>query len=89
MEKVENKISEDELKMIQDQQGQLTECISRIGVLETQKHHLLHEIGAINEKVEEAKKELEAKYGQVNINIEDGSYEEIKEEEKVEEVEHV
>ena len=89
MEKVNNKITQEELNKIQDQQGQLTELISRIGVLETQKHHLLHEIGAINEKVEEAKKELEAKYGQVNINIEDGSYEEIKEEEKVEEVEHV
>jgi len=31
------------------------------------------------------KKELEEKYGQVNINVQDGSYEEIKEEEKSEE----
>jgi len=31
------------------------------------------------------KKELEEKYGQVNINLQDGSYEEVKEEEKSEE----
>ena len=31
------------------------------------------------------KKELEEKYGQVNINLTDGSYEEVKEEEKAEE----
>jgi hypothetical protein len=31
------------------------------------------------------KKELEDKYGSVNINLKDGSYEEVKEEEKAEE----
>ena len=31
------------------------------------------------------KKELEEKYGQVNINLSDGTYEEIKEEEQTEE----
>jgi hypothetical protein len=32
------------------------------------------------EALNETKKELEEKYGQVNINLEDGSYEEIVEE---------
>jgi hypothetical protein len=74
MEKVENKITEEELKTIQTQQGKLTEIISRVGVLETQKHHLLHEIATVNEEVEETKKELEGKYGSININVEDGTY---------------
>ena len=79
MKKVKNKVTEEELKTIQEQQGRLADTISRIGVLETQKHHLLHEVAQINEKVEETKKELEEKYGSININIEDGSYEEVEE----------
>ena len=84
MEKVENKITEEELKTIQDQQGKLTDIISRIGVLETQKHHLLHEVAQVNEEVEATKKELEDKYGAININVEDGQYKEIEEENLVE-----
>ena len=84
MQKVENKVTEEELKTIQEQQGKLSEVITRIGVLETQKHHLLHEIADVNDKVEVTKKELEEKYGNININVEDGTYvinaEEVKEE---------
>ncbi len=89
MEKVENKITEEELNKIQDQQGQLTELISRIGVLETQKHHLLHEIAGVNETIEEHKKHLEKEYGAININIEDGSYVDAEEEKKELETENV
>ena len=34
------------------------------------------------EESNKSKKELEKKYGKININLEDGSYEEIKEETK-------
>ena len=71
---MENQVTESELKTIQEQQGKLTEIISRVGILETQKHHLLHEIGSVNEEIEATKKELETKYGAININVEDGSY---------------
>ena len=37
------------------------------------------------EDLDVTKKELEEKYGQVNINLQDGSYEEVTEEEKAEE----
>ena len=39
-----------------------------------------------NEALNETKKELEEKYGQVNINLQDGSYEEIVPEVEAEEV---
>jgi len=42
---------------------------------------LLHQIASINGEIDETKKELEAKYGSVNINIEDGSYTEIEKDE--------
>jgi len=66
------KIKEEELKLIQEQQKKLSELINNIGVLETQKHGLLHEIAGINKEIEEYKDVLEAEYGAININVEDG-----------------
>ena len=68
------KIKEDELKLIQEQQKKLSELINNIGVLETQKHGLLHEIAGVNKEIEEYKDVLEAEYGAININVEDGEY---------------
>ena len=68
------KIKEEELKLIQEQQKKLSELINNIGVLETQKHGLLHELAGINKEIEEYKDVLEAEYGAININVEDGEY---------------
>jgi len=68
------KIKEEELKLIQEQQKKLSELINNIGVLETQKHGLLHEIAGVNKEIEEYKDVLEAEYGAININVEDGEY---------------
>ncbi len=77
---MENKITEEELKTIQEQQTNLNQILHRVGLIEAQKHGLLHDFGKINEEVEEVKSELEKKYGQVNINVEDGTYTEIEQE---------
>ena len=45
------KIKEEELKLIQEQQKKLSELINNIGVLETQKHGLLHEIAGVNKEI--------------------------------------
>jgi diketogulonate reductase-like aldo/keto reductase len=68
------KIKEEELKLIQEQQKALSELINNVGVLETRKHGLLHEIGVTNQSIEEYKEVLEAEYGAININVEDGEY---------------
>jgi hypothetical protein len=68
------KIKEKELLKIQDQQKQLNGLVHDIGLLESQKHGLLHEIGKLNIEVAEYKEFLEAEYGSININLEDGSY---------------
>jgi len=78
------KIKEEELLLIQEQQKQLNELVQNIGLLESQKHGLLHEIAGTNkEKEDEIRKVLEEEYGAININIEDGTYTPV--EEKVEE----
>ena len=77
------KIKEEQLKKIQEQQAAVTKILNEVGYLEANKHGLLHELAGVNEGIEEFKKELEEEYGAVNINLEDGTYTEIKEEEEV------
>ena len=71
------KIKEDELLLIQEQQKQLSEIINNIGILETQKHGLLHDVAGVNKEIEDYKEVLEAEYGAINISVEDGTYTEI------------
>ncbi len=73
------KIKEEELKTIQEQQKQLNELVHNIGMLESQKHGLLHDIAKVNKDIEDYKEKLEKEYGPVEINLEDGTYTEIKE----------
>jgi len=71
------KIKEEQLKVIQDQQRELNAIMHEVGVLEAQKHGLLHKFAGINQDVEDTKSQLEKEYGAVNINLETGEYTEI------------
>ena len=73
------KIKEEQLKTIKEQQTKLNNLINQIGVLEANKHGLLHEMAGVNQDVEKFKAELESEYGSVNINLEDGTYTKIEE----------
>ena len=73
------KIKEEELKLIQEQQKKLNELVHNIGLLESQKHGLLHEIAGVNKEIEDYKEVLEAEYGAINIDLEDGTYTKIEE----------
>ena len=77
----ENKITKKELDNILQFQNRLYSLSTDVGILETQKHALLHELAGVNNEQEEYKKELEEKYGKININLEDGTFEELKEDE--------
>jgi hypothetical protein len=76
-----SKITKEELKELQEQEQKKNAIKHDIGVLETQKHSLLHIWADIVTQQEGAKKELEEKYGKVNIDLKDGSYTDIKENE--------
>ena len=75
------KIKEEQLKTIVEQQNKTAGILNELGFLETKKHALLHEIASLNETINDYKGELENEYGKVNINLEDGTYTEITEEE--------
>tara|TARA_R100001015_G_C4476549_1_gene58432 strand:+ start:76 stop:324 length:249 start_codon:yes stop_codon:yes gene_type:complete len=76
------KITDHQLKKVTDQQKRLNDVLTNIGVLEVQKHNLAQQVKNISEEIEKTKLELEEEYGKVNINLANGTYEEIKEEEK-------
>ena len=73
------KIKEEELKLIQEQQKKLNELVNNIGLLESRKHGMLHDIAGVNKEVEDYKEMLEAEYGAINIDLEDGTYTNIEE----------
>jgi len=75
-----NKIKDEELQKIVEKTKEQNEMLRTIGVLETQKQGVLVQLAQSNKDLEEIKKELEDEYGQVTVNLEDGSYTEIKKE---------
>ena len=80
-----NKIEEQELTKVKEQTGKLQQCVLDLGSLEVKKAEVMTAYSEFLKELDVTKKELEEKYGQVNINLSDGTYEEIKEEEKTEE----
>ena len=79
-ESVKAMITEEQLKTLQEQQGKLNEMLRTVGVLEVQKENILQDVSSLSKEVEATKKELEEEYGQININLQDGTYEDIVEE---------
>jgi len=82
----DSKITEKELETIKEQQQKIQTVVYDLGALEAKKFEISAALKEFNEALNETKKELEEKYGQVNINLQDGSYEEIVPEVETEEV---
>jgi hypothetical protein len=78
------KITEEQLKQINESQDKLMGLVNQIGILESQKHGLLHQVADANKELEDYKLELEKEYGPVNINLKTGEYEVIEEDAKLE-----
>ena len=77
-----SKISEAELKNLQEQEQKKGAILHDLGLLETQKHSLNHMYAELMVEQAKSKKELEESYGKINIDLKDGSYELIKEDEE-------
>ena len=76
-----SKITKEELKDLQESTSKINAIRHDIGLLSTQVHSLNHLYAEEISKQEESKKGLEESYGKINIDLKDGSYEEIKEKE--------
>jgi len=75
-----SKITKEQLEKLQESQKKYAAIKHDLGQLEVQKHGLLHLWAGVQEEDNKFKQELEKEYGKININLEDGSYEKIKEE---------
>lgn len=74
------KIKKEELDKIIKQQDGLARITHKIGALEYQKFILNSELKKLDDVVFKYKKELEDIYGEVNIDLKDGTYTEIEKE---------
>jgi len=79
-DKIKAMITEKQLKTVNDQQNELSSHLRNVGVLEVQKSNIMNLVEEVSKKVEATKKELEEEYGQINIDLTDGSYTEIEKE---------
>ena len=66
------KISDEQLVKLQDVISNLNRMQMEIGILETRKHNLLHNIAKIQDKLTLMQQEFETKYGTTDINIQTG-----------------
>ena len=80
----ENKITQEQLEELQGLVGKLNNAATQIGNLELQKHQLQHAAAEVQSDLNKFQTKLEEKYGKVQINIQDGTYKPIEEEEVVE-----
>ena len=76
-----SKIKESELKVLQEQEQKKGAILHDLGLLQTQVHSLNHMYAELMVEQDKSKKELEEEYGKINIDLKDGSYEIIKDEE--------
>ena len=65
-------VTEDQLKKIQDQIKRINSFQLEVGIMETKKHAMLHQIGSIQNEILETQKELEEQYGTADVSIETG-----------------
>jgi len=78
----ESKITQEELAQVTELNSKMIQIQGEIGAGELRKADLVALFAKESEQMEVVKKELEEKYGKVNIDLKDGSYELIPEEEK-------
>ena len=67
------KITEEQLKKVQDLINQINRSQMELGQMETKKHVMLHNVSSLQEAVGEMRDEFEKDYGTYDINIKDGT----------------
>ena len=67
------KITDEQLKNLQEIINALNGATTRVGQMETQKHIVMHDITKMRVDLSDLQAKLEEEYGKVNINIENGA----------------
>ena len=67
------KVTDEQLKTLQEIVGAMNGATTRVGQIETQKHAVLHDLTLMRKDLVDFQAELEKEYGKVNVNIQDGT----------------
>ena len=67
------RVTDAQLKRIQETVSVINRAHSEIGSLETKKHALMHQVSSNQEMLHTLQDQLEKEYGTVDININDGT----------------
>ena len=67
------KITDEQLKEVQDVINDINRSQMELGMMETKKHAILHHIGVSQETVGKIRTKFEEEYGTTDINIQDGT----------------
>ena len=66
------KITDEQLKKVQDVINDINRSQMEVGSMETKKHAIMHHITVLQETVGEMRGEFEKDYGTADVNIQDG-----------------
>ena len=66
------KITEDQLKKVQDTVNSINRAQLEIGSMEMKKHEIMHNISSLRDELTVLQAEFEKDYGTFDINIQDG-----------------
>ena len=67
------KITKEQLNKLQNVVRAIKESQQQIGMLESQKHALLHDVMQLQDMIGKIQQELKEEYGNIDINISDGA----------------
>ena len=67
------KVTDEQLKKLQEIVAAMNGATTRVGQVETQKHAILHDLTLMRKDLMDFQAELEEQYGKVNVNIQDGT----------------
>ena len=66
------KITEDQLKKVQDSVNNINRAQLEVGAMELKKHEIMHHIAGLRDALTVLQSEFEKEYGTFDINIQDG-----------------
>ena len=67
------KITEDQLKKVQESVNNLNRSQLEIGSMEIKKHEMMHQVAGLRDELTVLQGEFEKEYGTFDVNIQDGT----------------
>ena len=67
------KITDEQLKKVQDSVNNINRAQLEIGAMELKKHEMMHHIAGLRDELTVLQSEFEKEYGTFDINIQDGT----------------